>query len=247
MNPNSPDPESPPPEKVSPTAILVADDELAVRQLLARLLVKEFPEAIVTEIDKSSRVIEAAVVLKPNLVIMDWVFEGDTTGEEICHELKSRADTKHIPVILMSGLRVHLTDRAQSVRQGADVFLRKPFTPDEVVSFARALLERGRRRTPSQILRVGALTLRRDERGAFWGTERLPQLPPRLFDLLWLLARHAPQPVRREDLVQTVWQNRVRDKHVDLAVKRLRRHLAAAPDLRVEAVPAIGYRLVIPP
>jgi len=224
---------------------LIADDEAATRDVLARMLEKDFPGARIVQVDRAAKVLDAVAAASPDLLFLDWVLGEGETGLELCKRLKARPDTKALPVVLMSGQRIELGDHADTVRGGADFFLKKPFTREEAMAFANALLDRHKPNKAAGVLRAGDLVLRRDDRTAHCGTAPLPTLPPVLFDLLWTLARFSPRPVTREDLVRHVWADGVRDKHVSLAVRRLRAKLAAFPSIQIASISGVGYRLTV--
>lgn len=231
---------------MKPPTFLVADDDLVVLLLMARMLGKGFPGATVVQLSDPDRIPEIVAGLRPDLIFLDWVFPGGKTGPAVCRRLKAQAATRRIPVILMTGRRTDLASRCKSVGSGADLFLRKPFTREEALGYARALLGRAAGRTREAPLRVGGLVLCREERSAYWGARPLPSLPPKLFDLLWGLARRSPKPVPVADLVRCVWRDRVRDRYVPVAIERLRFKFRSLPALHIESVPGAGYRLRVP-
>lgn len=231
-----------------PPTFLVADDEASMRGLLGRFLEGAFPGSSVVPVSDPDRVVETVSELRPDLVFLDWVFPGGRTGPSLCAWLKSQPSTRSIPVILMTGRRTGLENRCKTVRDGADLFLAKPFTREEAVSYARALLHRGRKtrsHARTDILRRGAMTLNLPQRAAWYRGRRIPRLTPKLFGLLWHLARFAPRAVPTSDLVRHVWGNAVRDKHVSLAVTRLRRSLKRIPALQVRPASHRRYRLEV--
>lgn len=227
-----------------PPAFFVADDDAALRRLLGLILGKAFPGSSVTPFPRPDGLVDAACDLRPDVIFLDWVFRGGRTGASVCRELKTRTATRRIPVVLMTGLRADLRGRLGAVRSGAEVFLAKPFSSEEVVGYCRALLGRRSRRTMGPF-RLGGLTLHPADRSVWWGKRKLPSLPGRPFALLSLLARHSPAPVPVEKIVRWIWCGCVRDKHVTLTVARLRRRLGPLRGLRIESVPPRGYRLLV--
>jgi DNA-binding response OmpR family regulator len=225
--------------------ILVADDERAIRHVVAQFLDQAFPGASIVQVADPYRVPHLAFALRPQLILLDWVFERGMTGPSICRRLKAQPPTRTIPIILMTGQRTGLQNRVETVRSGADVFLRKPFTREELVALTRALLERDGGRSSREIFRLGGLTLRREERSVWLRSSRVAVFSKRAFDLLWYLARHSPRTVAKEDIVRFVFKNAVRDKHADLAIARLRRKLSPRYGIHIETIPGSGYRLVL--
>ncbi len=225
-------------------AFLIADDDTDQRELLTRILKDAFPGCAVTALSDPTRVVELASGVKPNVIFLDWVFPRGRTGPQVCLQLKALAATRSIPVILMSGQRTDLASRFKTVRCGADLFIEKPYLEEAVVGYARALLEKSGRDSSSS-LRLGALSLDREQGAAWVGKDRVPALPPRLFELLWLLARRSPKAVEAPDLVRFAYGDAVRDRYITVAITRLRQRLKAFSQVRIEASPGHGYRLVV--
>lgn len=225
-------------------AFLVADDDPAIRKLLKWTLETRFPGSAVTTVAAGDDVLELASGLRPQVIFVDWVMGHGRTGPEVCALLKAHPRTRHIPVVVMTGLRKNLGDRAKSLEKGVDLFLAKPFTVDEVAGYTRALLRRAE--PPGRaVLRLGPLQLERETRNLLWEARPLPALSRVLFELLWLLAQHSPEPVSPEELVRLVWKRPVRDGYVRMALDRLRRHLDPARGVSIENVPSKGYRLTV--
>lgn len=222
---------------------LIADDEPGMRKILSRMLESGFPGSSIVQVSNPERVSDIAAIVRPQLILLDWVFPGKVTGAAICQEIKRRPQTRTIPIILMSGQRKRLTDRVKSVFRGADLFLPKPVTFNELCGFVRALLDRSK--TLHQPLQIGPLTLSHSDRCGWWDGNAIPTLTLKQFELLWLLAKRSPQPVSKHDLVRQIWGDLVKDKHVTLAVTRLRKKLNALPGLAIEPLPGVGYRLMV--
>jgi DNA-binding response OmpR family regulator len=220
---------------------LVADDEPAIRKVLARMLQNGFPGSSVIQVSQPDRIAKIAAIARPQLILVDWVFPGRISGASVCQKLKRHPQTRSIPIILMSGERKGLTDRVKSVVRGADLFPSKPVTSSELCGYVRALLERNK--VLKQPLRIGPLTLSRSNRSGWWRGKPIPALTPKQFELLWLLAKKSPQPISHSDLVRQVWNNAVKDKHATLAVVRLRAKLSLFHGLAIDSVPGAGYRL----
>jgi len=222
---------------------LIADDEPSMRALLSRMLQSGFPGSSVIEVSDPNRVPELAAGIRPQLILLDWIFPGSVTGAAICQKIKRHPQTRMIPIILMSGQRKMLKDRVQSVHEGADLFLAKPATSEELCGYVRALLDRSK--ILAQPLRVGSLTLSHSDHCGWWKGEPIPTLTPKQFEMLWLLARKSPRPVTFREFVLHIWNNSVRDKHVTLAMLRLRKKLESLGKLSIEPVTGIGYRLMM--
>jgi len=118
--------------------VLVVDDSPTDLALIARPLQEQGFE-VVTASD-GDEAIEKAVHHQPGCILLDIVLPG-RDGFQVCRELKRRPESAHIPVILVSGKDGRI-DRMWGLRQGATLYLTKPFAPDELVAGVRHCLER---------------------------------------------------------------------------------------------------------
>lgn len=226
-------------------SFLVADDDADTRALLKRVLQLSFPGCSVLSISDPSTLVKLAATAKPQVAFIDWFFPHGTTGPQLCRRLKSQHPTRNTAVVLITGLRHDSKSRFKAARSGADLLLKKPLLAEEVEGYARALLERTKANSDVARLRLGPLFLDREQRTGLVGRVHLPPLPPRLFEVLWRLARRSPEPANTRELVHAIWEDVVRDKHVTVAISRLRKRLADFDALRFEHVAGAGYRLVV--
>jgi DNA-binding response OmpR family regulator len=134
------------------------------------------------------------------LVILDRMLP-DMDGIEICRQLRQeRVPTR----ILMLTARDALGDRVSGLRAGADDYLAKPFSFDELVARVEALLRRGELRQHETAMRVGDLVLDPVTRRVARGDRRL-DLTPREYALLRYLMENAGRVVSRTELLNAVW------------------------------------------
>src|SRR6266849_6253350 len=123
-----------------PTRILVVEDDPDIAELVARFLVKaEFASEIVS----SGRDALAAINLRPpDLVVLDLMLP-QIDGLQICRTVRANEKTAAIPIIMLTA-RAQESDRIVGLELGADDYLTKPFSPNELVARVRALLRRTR-------------------------------------------------------------------------------------------------------
>ena len=123
-----------------PVKILIADDEPNQLELLSHNLVQAgFDVAQAHDGQAALTMIED---WHPDLVVLDWMMP-HMSGIELCRILRSRADTKLLPIIILSA-RGEEGDRTLGLDTGADDYMSKPFSPRELVSRVKALLRRSR-------------------------------------------------------------------------------------------------------
>lgn len=229
------------------TSVLIVEDEPELGQLLSEEL---HGAGFATQ--WSSEGWHALTLVEkqpPDLVILDWMLPG-LDGLQVLRRLRSLT-MGDMPVLMMSA-RAQDVDRIQGLEQGADDYLTKPFSVDELVARVRAVLRRaghaaGRQNGahPPGITRLshGELVLEPDTHLATLHGEGL-QLTRMEFELLSFLMRNPGRTFRRTDLQAKLWQEHSvpRDRTVDNVILRLRRKLGLyGSDL--ETVWGVGYRL----
>jgi DNA-binding response OmpR family regulator len=179
----------------------------------------------------------------PDLVVLDLMLP-EVDGLEITRWLRERGDT---PIIMLTARRDE-PDRIAGLEMGADDYVVKPFSPQELVSRVRAVLRRTRGSMPGsseQPLEYGDLKIDPQTRLVeVGGEERI--LTAKEFDLLWTMARHPRQVFSRDQLLDLVWglTEYIDPSTVTVHVRRLREKIEADPGepRHVVTVWGVGYR-----
>jgi two-component system catabolic regulation response regulator CreB len=221
------------------TAILLVDDEPAIRESLAFALRRDgFDVEQAASLREARNLTEAA-----ELVILDLVLP-DGNGLEFLRSLRSRSD---VPVIVLTS-RDEETDRVVGLELGADDYVIKPFSPREVAARVRAVLRRASKaaQPEEQPVRAGALSLDASTRKAAIADREL-LLSRTEFNLLSLFLRSPGRVFERSQILDSVWGSEVvvGDRTVDVHVKALRRKIeeAGGDPRMLETVRGVGYRL----
>ncbi|MFZ9887047.1 MAG: response regulator [Myxococcota bacterium] len=225
--------------------VLIVDDELDLVQSLSYSLEKEGFETRAAYTGEAALQV-AQEVPQPELILLDLMLPG-IGGLEVCRELKRRAETRTIPIIMLTA-RGEEIDRVVGFEVGADDYVVKPFSTRELVLRAKAVIRRHEKpeeRTPQH--RFGRLRID-TEAHQVWvdGEERaLTTLELRLLDTL--LSRKG-RVQSRDVLLADVWgiTADVTTRTVDTHVKRLREKLGVAGDY-IETVRGSGYRFATQP
>ena len=224
--------------------VLVVEDERDVADLIRYNLTKEGYDVVVAP--TGSDALKQAREVHPDLVLLD-IMVPQLNGWEICRRLKQDAETRAIPVIMVTG-RVEEGDKVLGFEVGADDYVTKPFSPRELLARIRAVARRGRvdpvgRKTQ---VKVGDLEIDR-HRFEVRMKGRAVALTPKEFELLALLANSPGRVFGRDELLDAVWgrDGFVEPRTVDVHLARLRRKFTAArvPAPGVETVRGVGYRL----
>lgn len=222
--------------------ILVVDDEPDISALVAYHLARE-SYRVRTAAD-GAEALQAMAIEPPDLVVLDLMLPG-LPGLEVLKEIRRREEWQGIPVILLSALRDE-ADRLEGLRLGADDYVGKPFSPQEVVLRVAAVLRRVRQEPPvgnrGRVLRVGPFTVDVEAARAEVSGRPLDLTPLELRLLAVLMERRGRVQSRRQ-LLEAVWEvtARIATRTVDMHVQRLRSKAGDAGDW-IETVRGFGYR-----
>ena len=226
-----------------PTRILVAEDDPDIGNLLDHYLKKAgFLPTVVT----SGRDVMPHIKRDmPDLVVLDLMLPG-LDGLEVCRAIRADANSAAIPVIMLTA-KAEESDRIVGLELGADDYITKPFSPNEVVARVRALLRRAQRPAPSDNrMTYGALTVDVDRHIVKVDGEEV-KLTAKEFLLLQYLMKHRGRVLSRDLLLSDVWSYSYTGgtRTVDVHVRRLREKVPMLADAIV-TVKQFGYKLLDP-
>ena len=177
-----------------------------------------------------------------DLVILDVMLPG-MSGLEVCRALRADPATTAVPIIMVTA-RAEETDRIMGLDIGADDYLAKPFSPNELVARIRALMRRSKRGEPeSATIKFGSLVMDLDRHTVVDGGQEV-KLTAKEFMLLQYLLQHRGRVLSRDVLLGDVWGYRYTGgtRTVDVHVRRLREKLPVLVDGLV-TVKQFGYKL----
>jgi DNA-binding response OmpR family regulator len=223
--------------------ILVAEDDPDIANLLAHYLQRAGFEAdlVASGRDVLPRIKKAP----PDLLLLDIMLPG-LDGLAVCRSVRGEPATAAIPIIMLTA-RGEESDRIVGRELGADDYITKPFSPNEVVARIRALLRRAQRTTTSDgRLTYGPLTVDVDRHIVRVGSEEV-KLTAKEFLLLQYLMQHRGRVLSRDLLLSDVWGYSYTGgtRTVDVHVRRLREKLPFLTDALV-TVKQFGYKLLEP-
>jgi DNA-binding response OmpR family regulator len=225
------------------TRILVVEDDPDIAELAERYLSKA---GFVTERASSGRDALDAIALKaPDAVVLDLMLP-QVDGLEICRRVRSDERTAHVPIIMLTA-RAEESERIVGLELGADDYLAKPFSPNELVARVRALLRRANRQAPaSKRLAYGSIAVDTERHLVSLNGEAVT-LTAKEFLLLEYLLRHKGRVLSRDLLLTDVWGYRYTGgtRTVDVHVRRLREKLPLLAEAIV-TVQQFGYKLIDP-
>jgi len=177
-----------------------------------------------------------------DLVILDVMLPG-MSGLEVCRALRADPATTAIPIIMVTA-RAEETDRIIGLDIGADDYLAKPFSPNELIARIRALMRRSKRAEPESVtIRFGSLVMDLERHTVLDGGQEV-KLTAKEFLLLQYLLQHRGRVLSRDVLLGDVWGYRYTGgtRTVDVHVRRLREKLPVLVDGLV-TVKQFGYKL----
>src|SRR2546422_9512920 len=183
--------------------VLVVEDERDVADLIRYNLTKEGYDVVVAP--TGSDALKQAREVHPDLVLLD-IMVPQLNGWEVCRRLKQDADTKNIPVIMVTG-RVEEGDKVLGFEMGADDYVTKPFSPRELVARVRAVARRGKNAEAADRkhhLKAGDLEIDRHRFEVTMKGQRV-DLTPKEFELLAALVGTPGRVFGREELLDLVW------------------------------------------
>ena len=221
--------------------VMIVEDEPDLSELLAYNFGKEGFDVV--QIYDGDEAVYAAEEEKPDLILLDWMLP-HVSGIEVCGQLRARENTRAVPIIMLTA-RGEEEDRIRGLRRGADDYVSKPFSMNELVERAHALLRRTNRTNADSALVFHDITVDRAARRVRRGTREV-RLGPTEFNLLEVLIKRPGRVFDRSDLLDRVWGQDadVELRTVDVMVGRLRRALNRRGERDpIRTVRAAGYAL----
>lgn len=223
--------------------VLIVEDEPAIAELLAiNLRHGGFDPVIARDGDEAKA---AMGTILPDVILLDWMLPGQN-GISLAKAWRADSRIKQVPLLMLTA-RGDEPDKIAGLDAGADDYITKPFSPQELLARIRAVL---RRRAPEQVrdsVALGELSLDAETyRVSYQG--QVLKIGPTEFRLLHYFMKHAERVHSRSQLLDKVWGDHVfiEERTVDVHVKRLREALGAAGCM-VETVRGAGYRMTAQP
>lgn len=218
--------------------ILVIEDEARIAQFIERGLIYEGYRVNVARDGQTGLTI--ARDSPPDLVILDWMLPG-LDGLEVCKRLRSAGDTP----ILMLTAKDDIKDRVTGLDAGADDYLVKPFSVDELMARVRALFRRSTPTSRPEVLRFADLALDTGTHRAYRG-ERAIDLTAKEYELLELFMRNPRQVLTRDLIFDRVWGYDFGGESniIEVYVRYLRQKTESETEPRlIHTVRGVGYVL----
>jgi DNA-binding response OmpR family regulator len=223
------------------SAVILAEPEVSVRGYLQRQLTDDGFQVVGA--DEIPEVLDLAERVRPDLVL--------GTELELCRRLREgepgRFWDRDVAVILLGRADADVVDRVRALERGADDYLDRPFSYEELLARIRAVLRRTAPRN-GEVLRAGDIEIDRLTRCVRVLGQRL-SLPAREYELLLKLAEQPTRVFTKDELLREVWGFRAmgRTRTLDSHASRVRRKIAALTETPyVINEWGVGYRLMLP-
>jgi two-component system KDP operon response regulator KdpE len=224
-----------------PALILFVDDEKAIQRTMVPLLRSRGYSVTTAETGKDA--LAAIDAERPDLVVLDLGLP-DMDGVVVCERIRARSD---VPILILSA-RLTEPDKIAALDRGADDYITKPFSPEELLARVRAALRRalGQEQAVRGHLSSGAIDMDLERRHVTVAGREV-HLTPKEFDLLSLLAARAGQVVTHRAILRAIWGPHSVDQpeHLRVLVGQLRKKIEDDParPARLLTEPWVGYRL----
>ena len=231
------------PTNRSTTPVLVIDDEESIVDLIKLGLKYEGFEVVAASDGEEG--IAAAQRTNPVFIILDWMLP-DMDGLEVCRRLRSNPTTHDIPILLLTA-KDEVGSRVEGLNTGADDYLTKPFSFEELVARIRAILRRlnhGAMAENSQALRVGDIELNMATHEVT-RAERQIDLTVTEYNLLHLFMSHVGQALDRQTILNQVWGYDFLGETniIEVYVRYLREKIEDSPSSPryIQTIRGVGY------
>lgn len=223
---------------MKPYVLIAEDEESLVETLVYNLQVNGFRTEAVTD---GGEVLGRIDEELPDVLILDWMLP-TMSGLEICRQIRRKPQSRNLPVVMLTA-RGAEEDRVRGLDAGADDYVPKPFSVNELIARLRAVLRRVRPILADERVVRGSLEL--DLTAHKVTREGRPiHLGPTEFRLLRYFMEHPGRVLTRAQLLDAVWgrEAEVEERTVDVHIRRLRKavNLETAPDI-IRTVRSAGY------
>ena len=217
----------------------MVEDESAIAELIAVNLRHNGMLAVLAADGEAAQLAIDDVL--PDVILLDWMLPGQS-GLVLARRWRADPRTKTTPILMLTA-RGDEPDKVAGLDAGADDYITKPFSTQELLARIRAVLRRRAPEQASDLVTLGVLQLDGATHRVNYKDQTL-KLGPTEFKLLNYLMHHAERVHSRSQLLDRVWGDHVfiEERTVDVHVKRLREALGEAGSM-VETVRGVGYRI----
>jgi two-component system, OmpR family, phosphate regulon response regulator PhoB len=222
-----------------PAKIIVVEDEAPLAELLRYNLESEGYDVVHAADGEDAELLLSEQSF--DLAIVDWMIP-KISGIELCRRVRNRSETQSLPIILLTA-RGEEADRVRGLTTGADDYVTKPFSVQELMARIKALLRRTSPERMSNILISGEITMDRSAHKVMRGSREV-RLGPTEYKMLEVFMESQRRVLSRSQLLDRVWgqSSEVDERTVDVHIGRLRKSLIRGNDSDpIRTVRGAGY------
>jgi DNA-binding response OmpR family regulator len=226
---------------MSSTEIMIVEDEPSIAEVVSLYLKRAGYQ--VTSLNDGKTALKRLEQQMPDLLVLDLMLPG-IDGLAITRWVRDRSD---LPIIMLTARRAE-GDRIAGLEMGADDYVVKPFSPQELVSRVRAVLRRTQnsvQASSEQAVVFADLKIDPQTRLVTIGEQEI-SLTAKEFDMLWVLACHPRQVFSRDQLLENVWglADYIDPGTVTVHIRRLREKIEPDPShpVHIQTVWGVGYK-----
>ena len=219
--------------------VLIVEDEKALAEILEYNFKKE--GYVVDTASDGEIALDKIIFKAPDLIILDWMLP-KLSGIEICRKVRSTKKVKNIPIIMLTA-RGEEEDRLKGLEMGADDYVTKPFSINELLARAKAVLKRIRPIFADEEIIFEDIKINIGTHKIFRNNKEI-KLGPTEFNLLRFFMENISRVFSRQQLLNHVWKHDalVEPRTVDVHVRRLRKSLNAGNQKDyIRTVRSAGY------
>ncbi len=222
--------------------VAIVDDEPDILELVSLYLRNNHFR--VREFSDGSSFMKYLDFEKPDFVVLDLMLP-DADGFEICKYMKRKKDLSHIPIVMLTA-KSEETDTILGLELGADDYIKKPFSPNELIARVKSVLRRIESRQESDTskkIRTGNITIDTEKHEVVVDGNKV-ELTSTEFRILQLLASEKGRVFSRDRILDHLWGNEkiVVDRTIDVHIRHLRSKMGSASKL-IRNVHGVGYKL----
>ena len=199
--------------------LLIIEDETAIRDMIRFSLPSD--EFTLTDAEDTSKAIRQLADRIPDLILLDWMLPGKN-GIEFIQWIKQKENFCNIPIIMLTA-KAEEENKVKGLMTGADDYITKPFSPDELIARIKVVLRRGPLISPTNEVKYRDIILNVAQH-RIKIKDNIVNLSPIEYKMLNFFMRHPNKTYTRDQLITHVWGGNIYidERTVDVQVRRLR-------------------------
>jgi len=220
--------------------LLIVEDEAAIRDMVRFALPNK--EFYLIDAEDGSKAIRVLADHIPDLILLDWMLPG-MSGIQFIQWIKKKDDLCDIPIIMLTA-KAEEENKVRGLMSGADDYITKPFSPNELIARIRSVLRRGPLISPANEMKCRELILDTARHQVTIAGNPI-KVSPNEYNILYFFMKHPNKTYSRDQLITYIWGPNVfiDDRTVDVQIRRLRDKLKKLGYNRlIKTIRGAGYQ-----